>query len=105
MKSKYLRIGGITITTLIILLIFTNPSLVDFKEYLPIEKPQAKAKYEPIEFYEFYRVSYSRKMNFILFSIFERTDTDIRGGDAFTETYYGFLNNFYLKNCLSKYSY
>jgi|LauGreDrversion4_2_1035121.scaffolds.fasta_scaffold270321_2 hypothetical protein len=97
MKLKYFKIGIISISALAILLILTNPSIEDFKGYLPSEKPLPTADYDTYDFYKRYTTSHSRKINYIIYSIYERVDTDRGYGDSYTERYYGFLNNFYFK--------
>lgn len=78
----------------LIVLIATNPSLKQFKEYLP---PEISIGYHRGYYKSLNRVdnSYRKRRNYLISSIFERTDY-YYGREIGSKKYLGIFNNFVL---------
>jgi len=91
-KKKF----SIIISIIIVILVITNPSLKNFKEFIPSQK-YIKHSQKYIKHYNF-----SKEKNFIIFSVLSfNVDYKVRGGRKITTkkiTYIGFFKNFIKKN-------
>lgn len=76
----------------LLLLLVTNPSLKKFKEYLPEETSISVEYVYKVEREMIYR----RSSNYLVYSIFERTDYHITGDFIASRKYLGIFNNFFL---------